>query len=136
MDQEFKNEIDLSVSEGMISEAKKGLAWREEYGRGGTQVGVRRARQIINDKKLSRDTWKRVYSFHSRHQVDKKAEGYRPGEDGYPSAGRVAIALWGGDAGFSRAKKIVAQIDREAKAQVTPIATLPPALKSHLKHPE
>ncbi len=136
MADQFKNEIDLSVSNGMISEAKKGLAWREEHGRGGTEVGVRRARQIINDKKLSRDTWKRVYSFHSRHQVDKKAEGYRPGEDGYPSPGRVAIALWGGDGAFSRAKKIVAQIDREAKAQVKPVATLPPAVQGHLKHPE
>ncbi len=135
MADQFKNEIDLSVSNGMISEAKKGLAWREEHGRGGTEVGVRRARQIINDKKLSRDTWKRVYSFHSRHQVDKKAEGYRPGEDGYPSPGRVAIALWGGDGAFSRAKKIVAQIDREAKAQVTPVATLR-IPSGHLKRPE
>ena len=25
----------------------------------------------------------------SRHEVDKKAEGFRPGEDGYPSPGRA-----------------------------------------------
>ncbi len=136
MADQFKNEIDLSVSNGMISEAKKGIAWREEHERGGTQVGATRARQIVNDKKLSKSTWKRAYSFFARHEVDKKAEGFSPGEKGYPSNGRIAWALWGGDSGFSRAKKIVAQIDREAKAQVKPVATLPPAVQGHLKHPE
>lgn len=134
MTEEFRNEIDLSVSEGMISEAKKAIAWREEFGRGATQVGMTRARQIIRDKKLSRDTWKRAYSFFSRHEVDKKAEGFRPGEEGYPSNGRIAWAAWGGDPGFARAKKIVGQIDREAKAQATPVATLPPAFEGRLRH--
>ena len=68
MTDQFKNEIDLTVSKGMIAEAKKGLAWREEHGRGATQVGATRARQIIRDGKLSRRTWKRVYSFFSRHE--------------------------------------------------------------------
>lgn len=113
MTDQFKNEIDLTVSKGMIAEAKKGLAWREEHGRGATQVGATRARQIIRDGKLSRRTWKRVYSFFSRHKVDKQAEGFSPGEKGYPSNGRIAWACWGGDPGFARAKKIVAQIDRE-----------------------
>lgn len=130
MSEIFRNEIDLSVSEGMVSEAKKAIAWREEHGRGATQVGMTRARQIVRDGKLSRDTWKRAYSFFSRHEVDKKAEGFRPGEDGYPSNGRIAWAAWGGDPGFARSKKIVAQIEREAKAQVTPVATLPPALQA------
>lgn len=129
----FKNEIDLSVSEGMISEAKKAIAWREEFGRGATQVGMTRARQIVRDKKLSRETWKRAFSFFSRHEVDKKAEGFRPGEEGYPSNGRIAWAAWGGDPGFARSKKIVKQIEREAKNQATPVATLPPATEARLK---
>ncbi len=113
MSQEFKNEVDLSVSKGMIAEAKRGLAWREEHGRGATQVGATRARQIIRNEGLSERTWKRVYSFFSRHEVDKKAEGFSPGEKGYPSNGRIAWACWGGDAGFARAKKIVGQLDKE-----------------------
>ena len=32
---------------GMKAEAKKGLNWREEFKRGGTRVGLIRARQIV-----------------------------------------------------------------------------------------
>ena len=73
---------------GMKEEAQRGLDWREEYGRGGTRVGAIRARQIVAGENLSEETVKRMYSFHSRHQVDKQAEGYNVGEKGYPSAGR------------------------------------------------
>ena len=98
---------------GMVSEAKKGLDWRSEYGRGGTEVGIARARDISNGKNLSDDTVKRMYSFFSRHEVDKKAEGFRPGEDGYPSNGRIAWALWGGDAGFSWSRKLADRMEKE-----------------------
>jgi lambda family phage portal protein len=86
-------------SKGMVEEALKGLKWREEYNRGGTEVGVARARDISNGKNLSDDTVKRMHSFFSRHEVDKKGQGFQQGEDGFPSAGRIAWALWGGDAG-------------------------------------
>ena len=72
-------------TEGMKEEARKGIEWREEFGRGGTRIGATRARQIIAGENLSDDTIKRMFSFFSRHEVDKKAEGFRPGEDGYPS---------------------------------------------------
>jgi hypothetical protein len=84
---------------GMIAEAEKGLEWREKFKRGGTSIGVARARDISNGKNLSEDTVKRMHSFFSRHEVDKKGEGFQQGEDGFPSAGRIAWALWGGDAG-------------------------------------
>jgi hypothetical protein len=102
-------EINTKPSEGMVSEARKGLEWRKEHGRGGTEVGVARARDIVNGKELSLDTVKRMRSFFARHEVDKQAEGFSLGEDGYPSAGRIAWALWGGDAGQSWANKIVNQ---------------------------
>ena len=104
-------EINTKPTDGMVSEAKKGLEWRKEYGRGGTEVGVARARDIQNRKELSFNTVKRMYSFFSRHEVDKKAEGFSLGEKGYPSAGRIAWALWGGDAGFSWSRKIAGQLD-------------------------
>ena len=103
-------------TQGMVSEARKGLDWRSEHGRGGTEIGIARARDITNGKNLSNDTIKRMYSFFSRHEVDKKAEGFRPGEDGYPSNGRIAWALWGGDAGFSWSKKIVNSMDKDRAA--------------------
>ena len=104
-------EINTSPSDGMVDEAERGLDWREEYGRGGTAVGVARARDIINGRDLSLNTVKRMYSFFARHEVDKQAEGFSPGEEGYPSAGRIAWALWGGDPGFSWSKRIVKRLD-------------------------
>lgn len=102
-------------TQGMIDEAKKGLEWRSEFGRGGTEVGIARARDISSGKNLSEDTVKRMYSFFSRHEVDKEAEGFRPGEDGYPSNGRIAWALWGGDAGFSWSRNIAESLDDEER---------------------
>lgn len=120
---EVKSEPDfyseLNDSEGykptseMAAEAKRGLEWREEYGRGGTEVGVARARDISNRKNLSADTVKRMVSYFARHEVDKKGEGWSQDEDGYPSAGRIAWALWGGDPGKSWANKIANQMDKD-----------------------
>jgi len=98
---------------GMKTEAQKGLDWREEFGRGGTRIGATRARQIVADENLSDETIKRMYSFFSRHEVDKQAEGFSSGEDGYPSNGRIAWALWGGDAGFSWSKGLVEKMNNE-----------------------
>lgn len=99
-------------NQAMKEEAQRGLDWRSELGRGGTEVGIARARDIVNGKNLSDETIMRMYSYFSRHEVDKEAEGFRPGEDGYPSNGRIAWALWGGDAGQSWAKAQREKIDR------------------------
>lgn len=104
-------------TDGMVEEAKRGLEWRREFGRGGTEVGIARARDIQGGKNLSESTVKRMHSFFSRHEVDKKAEGFRPGEDGYPSNGRIAWALWGGDAGQRWARGLVKIIDKEERAE-------------------
>jgi len=104
-------DVNLKPTSGMKYEAQKGLDWRSEFGRGGTAVGIARARDITNGKEMSPSTVRRMYSFFSRHEVDKQAEGFSPGEKGYPSNGRIAWALWGGDAGFSWAKKKRAQLD-------------------------
>ena len=112
-------DLDLVPTDGMVEEAKRGLEWRKEHKRGGTQVGVTRANQIVNKTRLSANTVLRMYSFFSRHEVDKQAEGFDRGEDGYPSAGRIAWALWGGDAGFSWSKGKRDQImrDRDEKQE-------------------
>ena len=99
-------------NQAMREEAQRGLDWREEFNRGGTEVGVARARDIVNNRNLSINTVRRMSSFFARHEVDKDAEGFSPGEDGYPSAGRIAWALWGGDAGRSWANRILEEEDR------------------------
>lgn len=105
-------DIDTKPTESMANEAQRGLDWRSEFGRGGTEVGIARARDISNRSELSFSTIKRMVSFFARHEVDKQAEGFSPGEDGYPSNGRIAWALWGGDPGRSWANAIRDRLDK------------------------
>ena len=107
--------IDFQPPAGARAEAEKGLAWRDEYGRGGTAVGVARARDIANGKNLSPETVIRMTSYFARHEVDKQGTGWSPGEEGFPSAGRIAWALWGGDPGRTWAEKVRRQMDSRKK---------------------
>jgi hypothetical protein len=85
------------VPKGVADEAETALAWRREHGRGGTEVGVARARDLKNRRPVSLDTLKRIKAYFDRHESDTDAEGFRPGEPGFPSAGRIAWGLWGGN---------------------------------------
>ena len=121
-----KKKVDLADSfeptDEMADEAELGLKWRDEYGRGGTEVGVARARDISNKRNLSFDTVKRMNSYFSRHEVDKEAIGWNQGEEGFPSAGRIAWQLWGGDAGRDWAARIIEsntnELDQIAEALI------------------
>ena len=108
-----KADLNLTPTSGMKSAAARALAWKKEGKRGGTRVGLARANQIVNGTELSESTVARMYSFFSRHEVDKKATGFSAGEEGYPSPGRVAWDLWGGDAGYSWSKAKWASIQRQ-----------------------
>jgi len=107
------SDINTTPTDAMVTEAKKGIDWRKEFNRGGTRVGAVRASQIVAKEKLSPSTVKRMFSFFSRHESDKAAEGFKVGEKGYPSNGRIAWALWGGDAGFSWSTKVRNQLEKE-----------------------
>lgn len=83
--------------------AKRGLDLREKWGRGGTMVGVARARDLSNGADLSIRTVKRMASFNrhrQNYQPDKKES------DGGPTAGTIAWLLWGGTAGIDWALSI------------------------------
>lgn len=86
----------------MAAAARKGLRLRAEFGRGGTAVGVARARDLQNRVTLSEDTIIRMHSYFRRHAVDAQAPGWKSETD--PSAGWIAWLLWGGDAGRDWAK--------------------------------
>lgn len=101
-------------TDGMKAEARRGLDWRKEFNRGGTAIGVARARDIINGKDLPRSTIARMVSYFARHEVDKQGKGWSPGDDGYPSAGRIAWALWGGEPGKTWSKKELRKMDNSA----------------------
>ena len=63
-----------------------------------------RASQILSGNELSPDTVITMNAWFARHESDKAGKGFRPGEEGYPSNGRVAWAAWGGDAGQTWAR--------------------------------
>jgi hypothetical protein len=94
--------LDLKPTESMAANARRGLELRRKFGRGGTAVGVARARDLSNRKELSPDTVLRMYSFFSRHEVDKQGKDWDNSER--PSNGKIAWLLWGGDSGYSWAK--------------------------------
>ncbi len=98
--------------------AKRGLELRRKYNRGGTEVGVARARDLMNGSALSLSTIKRMNSFFARHEVDKKGEGW-----GKDSAGYIAWLLWGGDAGWSWARGIIRQQESKEKATMSDLTT-------------
>ena len=127
--------IDLTPTDAMAAEARRGLEWRDKFNRGGTAVGVARARDISNKKSLSPDTVRRMVSYFARHEVDKQGTGFSPGEDGYPSAGRIAWALWGGDAGASWAKAKAAQMEREELSRPATVREALEAGRNRAKKP-
>jgi hypothetical protein len=102
----------------MATAAKRALEWKKEGRAGGTLVGLARANQLKDREPLSESTVLRMYSFFSRHEPDKQATGFNSGEDGFPSPGRVAWDLWGGDGGYtwSKSKRDSIMRDRESKA--------------------
>ena len=107
------SDINMKPTQEMANQAQQALDWRKEFKRGGTSVGVARANQLVRRDNLSQRTILRMYSFFSRHEVDKQAEGFRSGEKGYPSAGRIAWGLWGGDSGFAWSKRKRDEINAE-----------------------
>jgi len=102
-----------------ISAAKKGLAQRKKWGRGGLSPaeaksqgidsGVTRARKISSGK-VSRHDVRRMSAF-NRHRKNNNPSKKMP--DGGPTAGTIAWNLWGGSAGVNWAKKKSAAMNAE-----------------------
>lgn len=90
-------------SKEIQNNAKRGLELRQKWERGGTMIGVARARDLSNGADLSISTIKRMASFNrhrQNYQPDKKES------DGGPTAGTIAWLLWGGTAGIDWAIRI------------------------------
>lgn len=103
---------DMSKSEsykptaGMKAAAQRALKWKED-GKAtgaGTPIGWGRASDIVAGRSMSLSTVKRMHSFFSRHEVDKKGKDFYNTSN--PSNGRIMWDAWGGDAGFSWSRKI------------------------------
>lgn len=90
--------------------AAHGLELRRKWGRGGTAVGVARARDLSNGRSVSRETVGRMASF-ARHLAQKESDP----PDGGPSAQAIAIRLWGGRVGINWARSIMDRLKRRQK---------------------
>ena len=93
----------------MAANAKKGLALHDAHGRGGTEVGIARARQLCARRPLEPHDIKSMHSYFARHEVDKKGRDWADPDN--PSAGYIAWLLWGGDDGKTWADAKRALID-------------------------
>lgn len=101
--------IDFEPPRAVAAEAEKGLELRKEHGRGGTEIGVARARDLKNRERLTPETIERMVQYFARHEVDKQADGF--GDEADPSAGYIAWLLWGGDTGRDWAKEVKRKMD-------------------------
>ena len=99
----------MKPTQGMIDAAQQGLDYRREYGRGGTEVGIARARDIVNGRNLPPDTIRRMKAFFDRHEQNRNSDKKEP--DGGPTNGWIAWLLWGGDAGRTWAEAQVKRMD-------------------------
>jgi len=108
-----------------VAAAKKGLAQRKKWGRGGLSPaeaksqgidsGVTRARKIASGK-VSKHDVRRMSAF-NRHRKNNNPSKKMP--DGGPTAGTIAWNLWGGSAGVNWAKKKSAAMNAEEKLSKT-----------------
>lgn len=105
-----------TIPKGVQAEAKKALEWRKEHKRGGTPVGLNTARTLAKGGQIGIEKVRHIAKYFPRHEIDKKAKGFEPGEKGFPSRGRIAWALWGGDAAWRWSQAIV---ERENKKALT-----------------
>lgn len=92
---------------GAASAARRAIKFKEDgkANGAGTAVGWTRAGQLARGETLSLSTVKRMYSYFSRHEVDKKGKDW--GNTSNPSNGYIMWLAWGGDAGFSWSRGIV-----------------------------
>lgn len=108
--------IDFKPPKGAQEAAKRALevrADKPESQRGMTPVGIARARDLSNGQTLSPDTVKRMLAYFTRHEVDKKGSTWNTQGKGWQ-----AWNGWGGDAGYSWARKVVKQMkSADDKAQ-------------------
>ena len=80
--------------------------------RGGTLVGVARARDLSGGKNISLDTIRRMRSYFARHDTPAERRNRRNDVKGKAS---VAWGLWGGNAGRTWANSVIEREERSAK---------------------
>ena len=94
--------------------AKRGLELREKFHRGGTSVGVHRAKQLAERRDVSFRDITAISAYFARHEVDKASKSHEWGDEADPSPGYIAWLLWGGEAGRRWADGLNARMNKPA----------------------
>ena len=102
-------ESQLTPPKGVAEQAERGLKLRQEFGRGGTEVGLQRGRQLANQQVVSEHDIKAMHAYFARHKVDKRGKNW--GDLKKPSAGYIAWLLWGGEPGKAWADRLRDRLD-------------------------
>jgi hypothetical protein len=103
--------INFKPPKGVSEAAKKGLEYRKKAGgKGGTEVGVARARDLKNGSNISPETIRRIHNFFSRHEKNKSINPDHKSEP-WKDKGYTAWLLWGGNPGRSWVNKIMKQME-------------------------
>jgi HK97 family phage prohead protease len=111
-DDDEKREVDLRPPAYMRASARRGLEWHRE-GLSGDGVVDRTIREAtaMSEGNVTADKWVRLRAWIARHLVDMDAPQNIPGNDGYPGAGAVAMALWGGGGSKRSAERALEYAD-------------------------
>lgn len=120
--------IDFKPPKSVAETAARGLSLRQRAKKSnkggltpsqakkeGVGSGVQRAVNLKNRNTLSPSTVRRMLRFFTRHEKNAKID---PGKTALTDKGKQSWDLWGGNAGYAWARKVVRQMDAaEAKAK-------------------
>lgn len=127
-EEEETRAVDLTPPAYMRAAARRGLEYYED-GKGGdglVTATITDARKMANGEALSEDKWRRIGPWIARHIGDLDAPAAKPDSPDYPSAGVVAMLLWGAPANRRGAERtqayaegVVARLEAEEERKKT-----------------
>lgn len=109
----------LPVPKGVQDNAQRALRWMAKglAGKDFTAVGRARAVQLARGGPVSTETVRAMRGWFRRHVVDRAAEGFEAGQEGFPNPARVAWDAWGGDEAQTWVEDLVKKWDQDQEAE-------------------
>ena len=114
------DDLDFSIPKGVKAQAEQGLRLRQEFGRGGTSVGLATARYLVSNTKVSPEKVRHIARYFPRHEVDlqtQDARDYFAGRTDRATNGIIAWKLWGGNAGQRWSSKLVRAMNKRDEVE-------------------
>ena len=114
----FAKEENYKIPQEVKDNAQKGLDLRKEFGRGGTNVGIKMAKYIVSNDDATIDKVKKISKYFPRHSEDNINESNPPSNE------YIAWFLWGGDEGWNWSKNVIDKENSQATDIVDSKATI------------